>query len=574
MHGDRYPGPETTFAKFIHSTKHRLPEESFDDYSARVAGALARSKSEFYTFREILGEQRFLPAGRVQSAVGAPRVVTPMNCYVSGTIDDSMEGIMDRAKDAAITMKRGGGIGYDFSPIRPSVDLVRTMATPASGPVSFMHIFDATCNTVASAGNRRGAQMAVLRIDHPDVRKFIHAKRNEGSLRAFNMSVGVTDEFMECLNTGRPFQLKFGGRVYEEIDASALWSEIMRNTWDWAEPGVLFLDTINSMNPFYFGETISATNPCGEQPLPPYGACLLGSINLVKYVDFHPSCTAFNWARFMDDVRTAVVMLDRVIDQAHYPLIEQKEEHARTRRMGIGVAGLANAGEMLGLPYASEDFLRWTRNVMAELQRSAFGMSVEQAKYEGPCPALRDPEARDLYLQSPFIQQAPFSPLLREAIRRYGLRNTHLISIAPTGTIAIGADNVSGGLEPPFDLEYDREVRTEDGPMIVKVQDYAYWKHGIKGRTADELTPKEHLAVQAACQPYVDSAISKTINVGDQVDFQEFKQIYSDAWKLGLKGVTTFRAAGKRFGILRKTEPAAGAEACFIDPETGEKSCG
>ena len=345
-------GPTLPISQYIHQTKYRNKNESFYEAMCRIAGALSDGEEHRLHFKDILLDMRFLPAGRVQAAVGSIKQVTPNNCYVSGTINDSMKNIMQRATEAAETMKLGGGIGYDFSTLRPRGAPIATLDSGSSGPVSFMDIYNSVCQTVVSAGNRRGAQMGVLRIDHPDIEEFTNAKQNEDKLRFFNISVGITDEFMQALQADAEFDLRFEGHKYSTVKASALWDNIMRNNWDWAEPGALFIDTINNYNNLYYCETIAATNPCGEQPLPPYGACLLGSFNLVKYLYQGPdNYCRFNWEKFKHDIPYIVRAMDNVINPAKYPLPEQRDEAIAKRRMGLGITGLANAGEMLGLSY-------------------------------------------------------------------------------------------------------------------------------------------------------------------------------------------------------------------------------
>lgn len=578
MRNTSYTGPTMSLSQEIDATKYRQAGESFDEKVKRIAGALADGDDHQWEMEEILGNMRFLPAGRVQSAIGSKRITTAYNCFVSGTIEDSMNSIMERASEAAETMRRGGGIGYDFSTIRPRGKTIKSLQSSASGPVSFMGIFDAVCQTISSSGHRRGAQMGVLRVDHPDVREFIHAKSNSDKLTGFNVSVGITDKFMEALETGEPFDLVFEGEVYDSIDAAELWDEIMEMTWDWAEPGVLFIDRIKEMNNLFYCEDIAATNPCGEQPLPPYGACLLGSFNLTKYVE--PGLVhTFDFSQFKKDIPHVVRAMDNVVDRTIYPLKAQSDEAKNKRRMGLGVTGLANAGEMLGYPYGSEEFLGWAEKVFACLRDNAYRASAALAEEKGAFPLYREQ-----YLKSNFIRTLPAS--VKKEIRKHGIRNSHLTSIAPTGTISLVADNVSGGIEPVFSSYYDRTIQTEAGPKTERVEDYAY-SRGVSGRGANDITVQDHLAVLLLAQHYVDSACSKTCNVGDDVSYEEFKQVYVDAWKGGAKGCTTFRLSGKRFGILQTVEeeaPVSGeatemveeegtVQACFIDPLTGQKEC-
>lgn len=566
MISNHHYGPSLPLSDEIDAQKYRQTGEDFYSKVVRIADSLKDSPEHFEDFKDALRHMRFLPAGRVQNAMGAARQTTAYNCFVSGIIEDSMDSIMERATAAAETMRRGGGIGYDFSKLRPRGELIKSLQSRSSGPVSFMGIFDAVCQTIASSGHRRGAQMAVLRVDHPDIEQFITAKHDSTTLTGFNISVGVTDEFMRCLENKTPFQLKFDGKVYSEVDPVALWDMIMRSTWDWAEPGVLFIDQINNMNNLWYCEDISATNPCGEQPLPPQGACLLGSFNLVKYIEN----TEFNLDQYKRDIHTVVRAMDNVIDRTIYPLPEQQAEAKAKRRMGLGVTSLANAGEMLGLPYASAQFNDFARLALETLRNEAYSCSADLAAEKGSFP-LYDVEK---YNQGKFIKTLP--KRVRDKIKENGIRNSHLTSIAPTGTISLTADNVSSGIEPPFSLYYDRTIQQFDGHQIERVEDYAY-RQGIAGRTANEISADEHVNVLILSSQYVDSAVSKTCNVGDNVTYDEFKELYVKAWRGGCKGITTFRQSGKRYGILNEVKPKADeqpkAEACFIDPATGAKSC-
>ena len=561
---NQHYGMTLPLSEEIDKTKYRQTGEDFYSKVVRIAGALKDDPAHFETFKDVLRNMRFLPAGRVQNAMGAARQTTAYNCFVSGIVEDSMDSIMHRATQAAETMRRGGGIGYDFSRLRPRGDRIKSLDSKASGAVSFMNIFDAVCQTIASSGHRRGAQMGVLRIDHPDIEQFISAKHNSDELTGFNISIGVTNEFMECLEQKKPFALKFEGEVHKEVDAENLWDMVMRSTWDWAEPGVLFIDHINDMNNLNYCENIEATNPCGEQPLPPYGACLLGSFNLTKYV----TDDKFDYGMFVGDIHTVVRAMDNVIDRTIYPLPEQEQEAKNKRRMGLGVTGLANAAEMCGLPYASKGFMDFTETVLSCLRDHCYSASADLAEEKGSFPLYDE----YYYLQSKFIRTLP--GWVQDKIEEHGIRNSHLTSIAPTGTISLTADNVSSGIEPPFSLYYDRTIQQFDGHQIERVEDYAY-RQGVHGRTANEISAQEHLNVLALVSKFVDSAVSKTCNVGDSVTYEEFKNLYYDAWKQGCKGITTFRSSGKRYGILNEVQndQENKAEACFIDPETGQKNC-
>jgi len=573
-------GPKLPISEQIHQEKYRSEGETFHEAMTRVAEALKDDEGHFEQFRSILDNQRFLPAGRVQSAMGAPRTVTPYNCFVSRTIEDSMEGIMDAAKEAAKTMQLGGGIGYDFSTLRPHGALIKSLDSRSSGPLSFMAIFDSVCHTIASAGHRRGAQMGVLRVDHPDIEKFIRAKNNSTALTGFNISVGVTDAFMEAVKTDSQFDLVFEDRVYSTINARALWDDILRSTWDWAEPGILFIDRINRKNNLHYCEKIVSTNPCAEQPLPPYGACLLGSFNLTKYIVQHDGKYVFNMNMLKTDIPFVVRAMDNVVDRATYPLPQQEAQAKNTRRMGLGVTGVANAIEALGFDYGSDEFIRVLEDIMGTIRDICYETSVDLAKEKGAFPLFQQE-----YLDSEFALTLPTK--IRKSIAEHGIRNSHLLSVAPTGTISLSADNVSSGIEPVFSHFYDRTIQTFDGPTIERVDDYGYREFGIKGKTADELSVFDHVRVLNVASRYVDSACSKTCNVGDDVTWEQFKKVYMDAYEGGSSGCTTFRASGKRYGILNASASEEVVEekpvekdnfieeagACYFDPATGLRKC-
>jgi ribonucleoside-diphosphate reductase alpha chain len=579
-------GPTIGISEEIHKMKYRSVGETFKEAMTRVADALKDGEEHFEAFRGILYNMRFLPAGRVQSAMGAPRRVTPYNCFVSMTIEDSMHGIMEAAANAAKTMQLGGGIGYDFSTLRPHGSLIRSLDSKSSGPMSFMGIFDAVCKTIASAGHRRGAQMACLNVSHPDVETFIRAKNNSTELTQFNMSVAVTDEFMQAVKDDTDFDLVFEGQVYKTVSATALWDDILRSTWDWAEPGILFIDRINKKNNLHYCETIAATNPCGEQPLPPNGACLLGSFNLVKYVKHNGiqsgDKATFDYEKLKADIPHVVRAMDNVVDRAVYPLPAQEKEAKDKRRMGLGVTGVANAIEALGFPYGSPEFIDTMEEIMRTIRDGCYRASIDLAKEKGPFPLYSH-----ALLDSDFAQTLPSD--IRYDIGEYGIRNSHLLSVAPTGTISLSADNVSSGIEPVFSHYYDRTIQTFDGPRVERVEDYGVREFGVKGMAADALSVFDHVRVLNLASKYVDSACSKTCNVGDDVTWEQFKDVYMQAYDGGSSGCTTFRASGKRFGILNaSTSEDAAIEtvvevdafvdekeggACYHDPATGLRTC-
>jgi ribonucleoside-diphosphate reductase alpha chain len=562
-------GPQTEAAQWLDAMKYRQPGETFEGKCARIADALKDNEKHFRSFYDILLQQKFLPAGRIQSAVGAAKRVTPYNCFVSSVIPDSMDGIMDVAKEAAKTMRLGGGIGYDFSTLRPRGDFIQSTGSSSSGPVSFMRIFDAICSTIAAAGHRRGAQMGVLRVDHPDIEEFIRAKHNKDHLTQFNVSVGITDEFMNCVRKDLPFTLKYGGKSYQTISARNLWNDIMRSTWDWAEPGVLFLDCLNGENNLRYLETITATNPCAEQPLPPNGACLLGSFNLTKYlIENH----GFDFGAFRTDIFEVVRAMDNVIDVALYPTPEQELEAKNKRRMGLGVTGLANTLESLGHEYGSPEFIEGTEDILQTLAFAAYAASVQLAEEKGAFPLHKAGMAGwgDTALTRTLMKKHS----LREKYEAHGIRNSHLLSIAPTGTISLVADNVSSGIEPVFMHEVERTIQTPDGPKTTLLKDYAFAHFGVKGKTTEQCTVEDHLKVLEVATKWVDSSVSKTINVGANVTFEEFKNVYDRVYDFGGKGCTTFRIDGKRNSIFAAVErQEVDGAACYYDPDTGTKSC-
>ncbi|QFT96955.1 Ribonucleoside-diphosphate reductase NrdZ [Roseovarius sp. THAF8] len=544
-------------AEAIWDMKYRLKEAdgtpmdgTVEDSWRRIARAVAQAEDDPGIWEErfyrALEDFRFLPAGRITAGAGTGRAVTLFNCFVMGTIPDSMSGIFEGLREAALTMQQGGGIGYDFSTIRPKGALVEGVAADASGPLSFMDVWDAMCRTIMSAGSRRGAMMATMRCDHPDIEEFIAVKGDAARLRMFNLSVLVTDDFMEAVKADGPWELVFGGKVYKTVQARDLWNRIMRATYDFAEPGVIFIDRINKANNLHYAETIAATNPCGEQPLPPYGACLLGSINLARLVtEPFQAGAGIGEDALAELVGTAVRMMDNVVDVSKFPLPEQRAEAQAKRRIGLGVTGLADALLMCGLRYGDDEAAAQCEAWMKAIARAAYLASVELAKEKGAFPLFE----AEPYLQSGMMQAMDED--VRAAVAEHGIRNALLTSVAPTGTISLYAGNVSSGIEPVFAYSYTRKVLQKDGSRTEEeVVDYAVqmWRE-TKGDAelpeyfvnAQTLEPQAHVKMQAAAQKWVDSSISKTINVPADIGFEAFKEVYMQAWDTGCKGCTTYR---------------------------------
>lgn len=567
-------GPRTEPADRLHGYKYRGIGEDYREAMNRIAFALKDDDRHYHDLRSVLLPMRFLMGGRIQSAMGAVRQVTAYNCFVSGTIADSyvdgMGSIMQRAHEAASTMRMGGGIGYDFSTLRPRGDPIRKLQSHSTGPVSFMRIFNEICLCTSSSGHRRGAQMAVLRVDHPDVEEYVRAKQNANKFTGFNLSLAITNEFMEAVLEGKSFDLRFGGQSYRTIDAAALWESIMRSTHDWAEPGIHFIDRINEMNNLWYCEEIAATNPCGEQPLPPFGACLLGSFNLTRYLVPHGpraiggASYALDLDLLRQDIPIIVRAMDNVVDRSIYPLPQQKAEAITKRRMGLGVAGLANALEATGRPYGSIEFLEAEAEILAMIRDESYIASAMLAREKGAFP-LYDAEKYDA---GKFVKTLPEH--VREVISRYGVRNSHLTSIAPTGTISLCADNISGSIEPVFAYRMQRPINLPEGTVVEDVEDYAAKFLGVHGRLARDVTARQHIDVLATAQRYVDSAVSKTVNMDSKnMSWEEFKGLYSYAWESGCKSCSTFNVSGLRAALLIEDEGGA----CAVDSDTGRMEC-
>ena len=552
--------------------------------AAAAAEAPEKRNQHALEFAQALTNYRFLPAGRILAGAGTDRNVTLFNCFVMGTIADSMDGIFSHLREAALTLQQGGGIGYDFSTLRPKGAPVKGVGADASGPVSFMDVWDAMCRTIMSAGSRRGAMMATLACNHPDIEMFIDAKRERGRLTNFNLSVLVSDPFMDAVKADAYWDLKFDGRVYRTVKARALWDRIMRATYDAAEPGVIFIDRINEENNLGYCETIRATNPCGEQPLPPYGACLLGSINLARLVR-HPfdDDAHIDLGELAALTRTAVRLLDNVIDVSRFPLPEQRAEAVAKRRIGLGVTGLADALIFCRTRYGSTESVALIDTWLSAISDAAYLASSEIAGEKGSFPLF---DARE-FLSRPFTLRLPQH--VRSAIAKNGMRNGLLTSIAPTGTISLFAGNVSSGSEPVFAYSYTRKVLQADGSSIDEtVEDYAH--RAFRARfgadaalpdyfvNAQTLSPADHLAVQAAAQRHIDSSISKTINVPSGISFEEFKGVYLSAYELGCKGCTTYRPNEVTGSVLRMADaqpPLAPEEpVAFAAPPRPRESSG
>ncbi len=542
-------------------------EASIEETWSRVARALAEREAPKQRalwrarFETALNDFRLLPAGRILAGAGTGRAVTLFNCFVMGTIPDSLPGIFDHLREAAVTLQQGGGVGMDFSPLRPSGAPVLGVGAEASGPLSFMEVWDSMCKTIMSAGQRRGAMMGCLRIDHPDIEAFIDAKREASRFRNFNLSVLVPDAFMAALEADADWPLAFGGCVWRTVRATALWERLMRATYDVAEPGVIFIDRVNATNNLTYCETISASNPCGEQMLPPYGACLLGSINLARLVraPFERDA-AIDEAELGELTRTAVRLLDNVIESSRFPLPEQRREAKSKRRIGLGVTGLADALIFCGARYGDDAAIALTRHWLAIIKREAYRASAELAGEKGPFP-LYDPAILD----QPNLKS--LDEETRALIAAKGLRNGCLTSIAPTGTISLLAGNVSSGIEPVFAFSYNRKVRQADGSTREEaLDDYALavWRQ-LRGDepppehafvSAQTLTPSDHLRMQAAAQELVDSSISKTINCPEDIAFEAFADIYRAGYRQGCKGLTTYRPNAVTGSVLSLAPPA------------------
>jgi ribonucleoside-diphosphate reductase alpha chain len=578
-------------------------DSNVQDTWMRIAKACGNSPPEIYgdiespnysadlwtnRYYNTLKDFKFLPAGRITAGAGSGRMVTLFNCYVMGTIPDSLPGIFDNLKEAAITMQQGGGIGYDFSPLRPIGAPVKKVDADASGPLSFMDVWDAMCRTIMSAGSRRGAMMATMSCTHPDVMKFIEAKRDSAKLRMFNVSVLCTDDFMTAVLNDREWALSHkvapedtslgktakGEWIYQIVSAKELWEAIMRTTYDVAEPGVLFIERINKFNNLWYIEDIQATNPCGEQPLPPYGACLLGSVNMAKMV-INPFTkdASIDVSLLESTTRVAVRMLDAVIDISEFPLEAQKAEAKAKRRMGIGMTALGDAIFMLNLRYGSPRAADKAEQITKIMTLAAYRESIVMAIEYGPCPATETFEQRAQFCQSAFMVNMPSD--IRDGVMAHGIRNALLMSIAPTGTISLYAGNLSSGVEPIFAKGYTRKVLQKDGTRreeyvydaaVLAAETYLENFQDIKIEdmpnfvTAQDLTPMDHLVMQAAVQKWIDSSISKTINCPEDISFDDFQQIYLDAYAMGCKGCTTYRpnaVTGSVLSVDKPTEPVA-----------------
>ena len=557
-------------AQQIWDMKYRLKEadgteidHTVQDTWRRIAKDLAKVEADpakwEEKFYDALEGFKFLPAGRITAGAGTGRQVTLFNCFVMGTIPDDMGGIFEMLKEAALTMQQGGGIGYDFSTIRPKGALVRGVAADASGPLSFMDVWDAMCRTIMSAGSRRGAMMATLRCDHPDIEDFITAKSDAARLRMFNMSVLITDPFMEAVKEDADWHLIFEGKTFKTVSARGLWDQIMQATYDYAEPGVIFIDRINNANNLNYCEKIAATNPCGEQPLPPYGACLLGSINLARLVvDPFEGTAQLDEELLKGLVATAVRMMDNTVDASKFPLEAQAREAENKRRIGLGVTGLADALLMVGVRYGSKEAAELTEKWLHQVARASYLASVDLAKEKGAFP---------LFDAEPYLASGTMVGMdadVRDAIKAHGIRNALLTSIAPTGTISLYAGNVSSGIEPVFAYSYTRKVLQKDGSRTEEeVTDYAVqmWRDKFGDKelpdyfvNAQTLLPADHVRMQAAAQKWIDSSISKTINCPEDIDFETFKNVYLEAYESGCKGCTTYRPNAVTGSVLSVSE--------------------
>lgn len=581
--------------KYRYHHQGKMVDQTIEDTWVRVAKAVAKAEKpseaarwqqEFY---DILSSFRFLPGGRILAGAGTKNTVTLFNCFVMPILEDSLSGIFDSLKEGALTLQQGGGVGYDFSHLRPRGYPVVHTGAIASGPISFMRIWNAMCSTMESTGARRGAMMGILRCDHPDIEEFVTAKSDPHELRHFNVSVLISDAFMTAVKENRDWELIFPAQkedvantvlrhwsgsaepvpchVVKTINARNLWEKIIKSAYDFAEPGVLFEDTINRQNNLWYREWISATNPCGEIPLPDYGACNLGAINLTQFVT-HPfeKKADLNWSELKKVVITATRFLDNVIDVSRYPLKMQKQEIYATRRIGLGITGLADAFVMLGIVYGSSASLQLAERIMKMISETTWQTSIDLAQERGVFSAFRAVQ----YLKGHFVERLPQEMIL--AIEKYGLRNSHHNTIAPTGTTSLLANNVSNGIEPIFSSSYERSVRGATGELTkFSVMDYVLRLWQKKSSTEalppawvdiKSLAPEMHLQMQAVMQPHIDNAISKTINIPVEFPFEKLADVYSKAYDLGLKGCTIFRPNLITGSVLQDLTPNDDIDPC------------
>lgn len=582
--------------KYRYRSNGKVVDQTIEDTWARIAKDISKVEQaknahhwqqEFY---DALTDFRFLPGGRIMAGAGTHHNVTLFNCFVMPILEDSLTGIFDSLKEAALTLQQGGGVGYDFSLLRPRGFNVLHTGSTASGPVSFMRIWDSMCATMGSTGTRHGAMKGILRCDHPDIEEFIKVKSDPHELRHFNVSVLVTDTFMQAVSENREWELIFPTqesdvtdtvmrhwsnsaepipcRIVRRVNARELWQNIVKSAYEFTEPGVLFEDTINRQNNLWYREWISATNPCGEVPLPLYGACNLGAINLTQFVQYpFTAKAAIDWTGIQKTVNVATRFLDNVIAISRYPLKMQRSEAFATRRIGLGITGLADMFIMMGVQYGNEASLKLASQIMKFIMESTWQASIDLAKERGVFAAFHAQK----YLQGNFVKL--LSEDMRQAIEQHGIRNSHHNTIAPGGTISLLANNISSGLEPVFGADYERLVRNPQGETTsIPVTNYALrlWRklgHAEKLPPAwmdvGQLSPLQHLHVQAAVQPYIDNAISKTISVPENFPFDQLTEVYAQAYKLGLKGCTIYRPNAIRGSILSQINLTESVDQCF-----------
>lgn len=564
--------------KYRYRFHEKIMDKTLPDTWSRVAKAVAHVEHKEQRgiwqkkFYDILEDFTFLPGGRIIAGAGTKHHVTLFNCFVMPIKEDSLSGIFDAIKEGALTLQQGGGVGYDFSCLRPEGALVEKIDSQASGPLSFMRIWNAMCATMLSTGARRGAMMGILRCDHPDIEKFIVAKSDPAELRHFNISVLVSDKFMQAVKENREWDLSFKNdkgvlTVARKVEARDLWQRIMKSAYDTAEPGVLFEDTINRTNNLYYCEKISATNPCGEIPLPGYGACNLGSLNLTQFV-MNPFSkeASIDWKKLETVTEIATRFLDNVIDVSKYPLKQQKLQAHGTRRIGLGITALADMFVMMGLRYGEAESLRLASRVMKLISETTWKTSIALAHEKGAFPFLQ----KEKYGRGEYVESLPRE--IQSDIQMRGIRNSHHNTIAPTGTISLLANNVSNGLEPIFSASYHRTVRLADGSLQkFSVQDYALrqWEKKCQATSlpacwvdAQSLMPKDHLAIQQAMQPYIDNAISKTINIPRDFPFEKLTDVYTEAYEFHLKGCTVFRPNPITGSVLEASMPDEEVDRC------------